>query len=269
MVAIDIIFYLFIFIIGITFGSFFTLAVYRIPLKQDITHTRSYCPNCNHKLSFFDMIPILSYVFLKGKCRYCGKKIRIRYLLLEILSGIIFVLFAIPLKEKILTLDRLYLAYFITGILYISGLFILAGIDKETKKIRNEVILYIVIIETLYIIYLYILQSVNIYRYVMYLFAIIILIVVNNIYLSKRAENNYTIQCLILIISMVLFTYELDTIITIIFTLLTIAIFILLTNLNKKKFIKKENKNLVERKIPIAYYLCICNLITFIIINFY
>ena len=82
----DAIFYIIIFIMGITFGSFYTLAVYRIPLHQDITHKRSYCPNCTHKLSFFDMIPILSYIFLGGKCRYCKQKIRIRYLLLEILT---------------------------------------------------------------------------------------------------------------------------------------------------------------------------------------
>ena len=58
--------YLYIFLIGTVFGSFFTLAVYRIPLGKDITHTRSYCPNCNHKLSFLDMIPIFSYIFLGG-----------------------------------------------------------------------------------------------------------------------------------------------------------------------------------------------------------
>ena len=87
----DYILYLLIFCIGTVFGSFFTLAVYRIPLRQDITHTRSYCPKCNHKLSFFDMIPILSYCFLGGKCRYCKEKIRPRYLILEILSGLIFV----------------------------------------------------------------------------------------------------------------------------------------------------------------------------------
>ena len=52
----DIFFYIIIFIIGTVFGSFFTLAVYRIPLKKDITHERSFCPNCNHKLGFWDMI---------------------------------------------------------------------------------------------------------------------------------------------------------------------------------------------------------------------
>lgn len=78
--------YIEIFILGIVFGSFFTLAVYRIPLKQDITHTRSYCPKCNHRLEFLDLIPIFSYIFLRGRCRYCKEPIRIRYFLLELLS---------------------------------------------------------------------------------------------------------------------------------------------------------------------------------------
>ena len=65
----NIVLYTLIFIIGTLFGSFFTLAVYRIPLGKDITHERSFCPNCNHKLQFLDLIPILSYIFLGGKCR--------------------------------------------------------------------------------------------------------------------------------------------------------------------------------------------------------
>ena len=97
----DYILYLLIFCIGALFGSFFTLAVYRIPIGQDITHTRSYCPKCNHKLGFWDMIPIFSYVFLGGKCRYCKEKIRPRYLLLEVLSGLVFVLFALSIKFSI------------------------------------------------------------------------------------------------------------------------------------------------------------------------
>ena len=71
--------YIIIFIIGSLFGSFFTLAVYRIPKKQDIIHTHSYCPNCNHKLGLLDLFPIISYIFLGGKCRYCKEKIRPRY----------------------------------------------------------------------------------------------------------------------------------------------------------------------------------------------
>ena len=80
--------YIIIFIIGCFFGSFFTLAVYRIPKKEDILIKHSYCPNCQHKLGFFDLFPLLSYLFLKGECRYCNQKIRPRYFLLELFSGL-------------------------------------------------------------------------------------------------------------------------------------------------------------------------------------
>ena len=88
----DYILYIFIFAIGITFGSFYTLAVYRIPKTQDILHTHSYCPKCGHKLGFFDLIPLFSYIFLGAKCRYCGDKIRPRYFIIELLSGLFFML---------------------------------------------------------------------------------------------------------------------------------------------------------------------------------
>ena len=139
---VDIILYIVIFIIGTLFGSFFTLAVYRIPLGKDITHERSFCPNCNHKLSFLDMIPILSYLFLGGKCRYCKQKIRPRYLLLEILSGLVFVLFAMSLKLSLLGSNISTIVYFVFGLFYMATLFIIAGIDKENLKIEKSVLLF-------------------------------------------------------------------------------------------------------------------------------
>ena len=80
----------FMFVIGTLFGSFFSLATYRIPRHQDILIKRSYCPNCKHNLGFFDLIPILSYIIGKGKCRYCKEKISIRYPILELTNGIVF-----------------------------------------------------------------------------------------------------------------------------------------------------------------------------------
>ena len=62
----NIILYITIFLIGCMFGSFYTLAVWRIPRRENITHKHSYCPNCHHKLSFFELIPILSYIFLRS-----------------------------------------------------------------------------------------------------------------------------------------------------------------------------------------------------------
>ena len=101
----NIILYIFMFAIGATLGSFYTLAVYRIPLKQDITHTRSYCPKCNHRLNFWDLIPILSYIALGGKCRYCKEKIRPRYIILEISSGLVFLLYEMSLNFNLLELE--------------------------------------------------------------------------------------------------------------------------------------------------------------------
>ncbi len=89
---VDIVYMVCFFVIGTLFGSFFTLATYRIPRKQDIMVKRSYCTSCKHELGFFDLIPVLSYVFLGGKCKYCKEKISIRYPLFEIFNGLFFLL---------------------------------------------------------------------------------------------------------------------------------------------------------------------------------
>lgn len=135
-----------IFIIGTVFGSFFTLAVYRIPRKENITYVRSHCTNCNHKLGFLDLIPIFSYIFLGGKCRYCKEKIRIRYLLLEVFSGIVFLLIAITNGvSDVINLSFIYL--------FVAGMFIIAGIDKENYTIPTSVCIYEFCIAILFVIY--------------------------------------------------------------------------------------------------------------------
>ena len=117
----DIFLYIIIFIMGTVFGSFFTLAVYRIPLKKDIIYERSFCPKCNHRLEFLDLIPVFSYIFLKGKCRYCGEKVRPRYLILELISGFVFLFTYISLNIDIINLDISKLIYFISFIfMYIT-----------------------------------------------------------------------------------------------------------------------------------------------------
>ena len=118
-------FYLLLFIIGTLFGSFYTLAVYRIPKRQDITHTHSYCPNCNHKLGFLDLIPIFSYLFLKAKCRYCKEKIRPRYFILEILSGTLFVSIAILMEFNLETLSNTKIIQYCFLILYFTFIFLI------------------------------------------------------------------------------------------------------------------------------------------------
>lgn len=256
--------YFFIFIIGTLFGSFFTLAVYRIPIKQSITHGRSYCPKCNHRLEFLDLIPVLSYIFIGGKCRYCKEKIRPRYIALEILSGITFLLFAVSLRINLYNLEIFKLVYLVVGMLYLSTLFIIGGIEKEKHIISKPVFAFGLIIEILYIIYLYMLD-INIYKHVIYLFLAILFVLIMLV-LEKKEKQSYTMQILALCFCIAIFTMERITINTIILTLLIIAIR-QVTILSKKD--KKNINDINEYKqIPIGFYLCVSNIIVLILRNY-
>ena len=202
----NIIVYAYMFIIGVLLGSFYTLAVYRIPLKQDITHTRSYCPKCNHKLNFWDLIPVLSYIFLGGKCRYCKSKIRPRYIIIEILSGIAFLLFAILLDIDILKIEYTKIAALIFGILFFSTVIIVVAIFKDYKKIQISVFNFGIIAEIIYMIYLYILNT-SIYRYIIYEMLLLIMIVINSI-----KKTNEKIRIIMFLIFILIGIYEISII---------------------------------------------------------
>ena len=265
----DYILYILIFCIGTLFGSFFTLAVYRIPLGQDITHTRSYCPNCNHKLTFLDMIPIFSYTFLGGRCRYCKEKIRTRYILLEIMSGVVFVLFATSVKLSLFSINLQTLAYIIIGLLYIATLFIIAGIDKERIRIEKPVLLFGFICVTMYMIYLYIVEKdTSIYRYVIYLILSCILLLFSNVYLRKKCKDSYTIDVLVLSMLMILYTYEVVYIYTVIITLLAVSIQLLIQKLHQRKSKIVKKVKIDNNKIPIGFYMCVSNIIILLATNF-
>ena len=154
----NIFFYFIIFTIGILFGSFYTLAVYRIPRKEDITHTHSYCPNCNAKLGFFELIPVLSYIFLGGKCKHCGEKIRARYIILELLSGALFVVFALILGLDVYNLDIKSIITFAFFALFTTYIVLTVAIYKEHKRVEKSVLYYGIVITIMYIVYLYILK---------------------------------------------------------------------------------------------------------------
>lgn len=83
--------YIITFTYGIIIGSFLNVLIYRIPKKEDFTFTRSHCMNCGYQLQWFDLIPLFSYIFLKGRCRKCGEKISLQYPLIEALNGILYV----------------------------------------------------------------------------------------------------------------------------------------------------------------------------------
>lgn len=81
------------FILGLVFGSFATMASHRL-VHGGSFYTRSKCPKCRHKLGINDLIPLFSYLFQSGKCRYCKKKISIRYPITELVTGAAFFVIA-------------------------------------------------------------------------------------------------------------------------------------------------------------------------------
>lgn len=83
--------YFFLIILGLCWGSFLTAVAFRIDDLKSLFVGRSRCPKCKHRLGFFDLIPILSFVFLSGCCRYCKKKISIFYPLTELVTALILV----------------------------------------------------------------------------------------------------------------------------------------------------------------------------------
>lgn len=89
---IQIIYMIIFFILGCHMGSFYTVIGMRLPKHEDFLKSRSHCDKCKHDLSFIDMVPILSYIFLKGKCRYCHKKISNLSTYMEFFTGILFAL---------------------------------------------------------------------------------------------------------------------------------------------------------------------------------
>lgn len=255
----EIFFYIIIFMIGITFGSFYTLAVYRIPKGQDIVHTHSYCPKCNHKLNIFDLIPIFSYIFLGGKCRYCKQKIRPRYLILEATSGLFFVVMAILMGLGIYNLDKFIIIEYVFFVLYFTFIVLMAGIDKEYRTINKQVLMYGVIISIMYIIYLYIIEKTSIYRYVIYLALFLILLLLDTIKLKKHAQNSYLYSILMVIIIMAIFTGEYITLNSIIITLIVIAFVLICKMTNKNKNVKTEKQ--YSKQLKIGLYLALSDIV--------
>ncbi len=90
------------FVVGTVVGSFLNVVIYRLPRNESIAFPPSHCPKCNHKLAPWDLIPILSYLFLEGRCRYCGEPISWQYPVVETITGLLFAVASfLPLPEMI------------------------------------------------------------------------------------------------------------------------------------------------------------------------
>lgn len=126
-----------IFTLGLLIGSFLNVCIFRIPKKEDIVFTPSHCTNCSNPIRWYDLIPVISYIFLGGKCRHCKAKISIIYPIIELLNGAAYMgIFCIygPSKETVI-----YSALF-------SILLVISMIDLKHSIIPNGLVIAIMVL---------------------------------------------------------------------------------------------------------------------------
>lgn len=145
------------FLYGVVIGSFLNVLIYRVPRKNLFTSSSSFCPNCKHKLSWIDLFPIFSFIFLGGRCRYCKEKISWRYPLIEFLNGVLWTLSFIMFKGD--------WASIILSCLFFSVLIVISGIDFDISEIPNGLILCVLILAIIRFVLSFFFGNVKWYEY--------------------------------------------------------------------------------------------------------
>ena len=118
--------FLIIVIFGILIGSFLNVCIYRIPKGENVTTTRSHCMACGNVIKWYDLIPVISYILLRGKCRFCKTKLSVQYPIIEILNGLLYLLIAAVAGINIKSVLTMFLT---------SALIVIAVIDWRTYEI--------------------------------------------------------------------------------------------------------------------------------------
>ncbi len=114
--------YFYIFILGTSIGSFINVIIYRLPKRISIVYPRSKCPNCNYKIKWFDNIPLLSWLILRGKCRQCKLRINSKYFFIELLTGLLFIIVLISPINFYLELP--FVVYLLISAIFLTTLII-------------------------------------------------------------------------------------------------------------------------------------------------
>ncbi len=130
--------YIMVFLFGITIGSFLNVCIYRLPAGESLIKKNSHCMTCGTPIKWYDLIPVFSWLILKGKCRACGSKISGRYILVESLTGIIFVLTF--LRFDVIIDGLVYPALLC---LFLAGLIVIGFEDYDTREMTVGVLLYL------------------------------------------------------------------------------------------------------------------------------
>lgn len=121
-----------IFILGLAFGSFLNVCIYRLPLALSVVRPGSACPQCKKAIAFYDNIPVLSWLLLRGQCRNCQARISSRYLIVEILTGLLFVACYCRFGWTLSTLKYCVFSFLLLGLICT---------DAETKLLPDKMTL--------------------------------------------------------------------------------------------------------------------------------
>jgi leader peptidase (prepilin peptidase) / N-methyltransferase len=121
-----------IFLLGLAFGSFLNVCIYRLPLGLSVVTPRSACPNCKKPIAFYDNLPVLSWLILRGRCRHCNAKISPRYLFIELLTGILFLGCYVYGGLTLATLKYCVFGFLLLGLIFT---------DAETKLLPDKLTL--------------------------------------------------------------------------------------------------------------------------------
>ena len=140
-------------ILGLVMGSFINCWAWRSVNGESVTKGRSHCTSCGHALGGRDLIPVLSWVFSHGKCRYCGERVSARYLATELICGIAFALIALRYGFSIETIELLAFA----GILLYLSL-----VDLDTYTIPNACIIAAIAIRVVFLLLAWLIYGIDI-----------------------------------------------------------------------------------------------------------
>jgi leader peptidase (prepilin peptidase)/N-methyltransferase len=121
-----------IFALGLAFGSFLNVCIYRLPLGKSVVAPRSACPHCGHQIPLYDNLPVLSWLVLLGKCRNCREPISVRYLVVEVLTGVLFLSCYAHFGLNLAMLKSVVLGYLLLGLIFT---------DAETKLLPDALTL--------------------------------------------------------------------------------------------------------------------------------
>lgn len=132
MISPYIVFSIFAFLFGATVGSFLNVCIYRLPKSESVVFPASHCPRCDSSIRWYDNLPILSYLILKGKCRRCGEPISVQYPLVEFLNAVLTLFIFLKYGPTL---------SFLVLFLFCSALVVITFIDLEHQIIPDSITL--------------------------------------------------------------------------------------------------------------------------------